>query len=227
MNNIIINFLCKNDIIINFLHNKKVDNLKLYKKNSYNYIKFMNHKKRFYIKYRNSYVYDNLIFIEINRSNTFIFEKENVCKIIENILNDNLYQIEKNFYFYNTSNSFDELNDRLETIDKFDYIIIESKNKELADKTGFIIPYRCNAFINKSRKFFLTNTSYDVNGIKDNADIIFKDINYSIVTLDNNFHRGNINIKYLWIRYQFNDNQIEYAEDLYYDMIQKIDEYRL
>jgi len=215
----------ENALITNFLHNKKVDNLKLYKKNIYNCIEFIIRKRHCYIKYRNSYVYNNLIFIEINGSDAFIFKKANVCKGIENILNNNLYRLKENFCFYNISNNFDELNGRLETIDKRDYVIIESKNKELADKTGFIIPYRCNAFINKSRELLFTNTSYDINSIKDNADTIFKDINYLIVTLDNNFRHSNINIDNLLISYQFDDNRFEYAKDLYDDMIQKIYEY--
>jgi len=215
------------DIITNFLYNKKVNNLKLYKKNIYNYIKFISHKKHFYIKYRNSYVYDNLIFIEINRSSAFILEKENVCKTIENILNGNT-PIKQNFYFYNISNSFNKLalNDRLENIDRHDYVIIELKNFELAATTGFIIPYCCDSFINKSCKLCLANTSYDINDIKNNIDKIFKDIKHSSVILDKHSHRGNINIKYLYINYQFNDNQFEYAENLFYKMIQKIYEYR-
>jgi len=186
---------------------------KLSYQDPYYYIDIIQKNNTTRIKFRNSYVYDDLILIESRIGRTVhAIKKYNLSYTINQILN--YKPIYSNLEIFNIDNH-DILYGNFDIIDNIEYTIIEAKNVTNAVKLGFLIPYNSNIVINSPRRIYIENSTYRTKDILEQASSIFKDINYKISNIGNG----------ICIEYQFDDNQFDQAEIIFDNIKNAIERY--
>jgi len=204
--------------IIDIIQKYKLDKCTFYNDNIYDYVNIVDNGIKFYLKYRNSYVYDDLILIEhnlFNKSSIFIIEKSNIQNAIDQIFIKRLPARTK-FYAYDIE-SYKRISSSFYKLDKNEHVIVTEDNIDKI-KLGFLIPYRCKTFINRPNYIYISHNIYNIDLILKEVHIIFKEVHYSIST--NAIFKDDI-----MVYYQFDDNQFDQAETIFNNILMRLRNY--
>jgi len=107
-------------------------------KDQYTVIKYNSKYDKFTIKFRESYVYDDLIFI--GAFDTIkVIKKDDLYLILEKIITGVYFN--SNFYIFDTNINEIKEDVDFDYIDNNDYVIIIADNNQNFYNTGFVRPY--------------------------------------------------------------------------------------
>ena len=149
---------------------------------------------KFTLRFRKSYVYDDLIFIGAYNS-VKIIKKDDLYLILEKIITGEDFN--SHLYIFDTNINRMQEDADFNFIDNNDYIIIVDDNKDFYH-TGFICPYMSKTYIHCPCTIIFNIKQYYIHDIMINIDKIFKEISHKIKSYSSTT---------LKIEYKFNINQ--------------------